>query len=270
MRRRTLPNDFVAEVPCAEDAESSTHFEVVAGGGVAVEVEAAAGFEDAVELDEAGGHHDQVGGHLVAAEEARPVKIPDERGNQVDKAFVGAGHEVGVEVFGAAAPVPAVLEGGDLGVAVAAGFVAEEDVVAAVGVEGRVEVDEVDGGVGEVVGVAQDGEVVAVEEGVGVRSCRIGLGLFEDADVPIAPEVLRSHVVQRADVDQSRTTSMVASDVGVMDLFASALCNCRSSSMQQFIAHSRVFRPRFRKSLGKRLDNAAVRRPQYPAAVPVL
>ena len=48
-----------------------------------------------------------------------------------------------------------------------AGFkFAEEDVVAAVGVEGRVEVDEVDGGVGEVVGVAQEGEVVAVEEGV--------------------------------------------------------------------------------------------------------
>ena len=55
--------------------------------------------------------------------------------------------------------------GGAGGLAEGAG--AEEDVVAAVGVEGRVEVDEVDGGVGEVVGVTQDGEVVAVEEGVG-------------------------------------------------------------------------------------------------------
>ena len=101
--------DFVAEVPGAEDAVQQ-HFEVVAGGGVAVEVEAAAGLEDAVELDEAGGHHDEVGGHLVAAEEARPVEISDEGGNQVDKTLVGAGDEVGVEVFGAAAPVPAVLE----------------------------------------------------------------------------------------------------------------------------------------------------------------
>ena len=148
----------------------------MAGGGVAVEVEAAGGLEDAVELDEAGGHHDEVGGHLVAAEQARPVEITDEGGNQVDQTLVGASHEVGVKVFGAAAPVPAVLEGCDLGVAVAAGFVAEEDVVAAVGVEGRVEVDEVDGGVGEVVGVAQDGEVVAVEEGVGVGHAGLAWG----------------------------------------------------------------------------------------------
>jgi len=57
------------------------------------------------------------------------------------------------------APVPSVLEGLDLGVADGAGLLAEEDVVGGLGVEGRVQIDEVDRVVGDV--MAQDVEVVA-------------------------------------------------------------------------------------------------------------
>jgi hypothetical protein len=61
--------------------------------------------------------------------------------------------------------VPGVLEGQQLGIASLARLVAEDDVVVAVGVEGRVEVDQVDAGIGQV--ATQDVEVVAVVEDVG-------------------------------------------------------------------------------------------------------
>ena len=62
-------------------------------------------------------------------------------------------------------PLPGVGEGLDLGRGVFAGLFAEEDVVGSVGVKGRVEIDQVHRLVGDV--VAEDVEVVAVEEGVG-------------------------------------------------------------------------------------------------------
>ena len=62
--------------------------------------------------------------------------------------------------------MPGVLQKGlDLAVADGAGFFAEEHVVERFGVEGRVEVDEVYGVVGDV--MAEDVEVVAVVEDVG-------------------------------------------------------------------------------------------------------
>ena len=73
-----------------------------------------------------------------------------------------------VGMRGRLAPVPGVLEGLDLGVADGSGLFAEEDVVGGLGVEGRVEVDEVDRVVRDV--VAEDLEVVAVVEDVGLHS----------------------------------------------------------------------------------------------------
>jgi len=62
---------------------------------------------------------------------------------------------------------PGVLEGQQLGIGGIARLVAEYDVVVAIRVEGRVEGDQVDGGIGQV--RTQDVEVVAVVEDVGVR-----------------------------------------------------------------------------------------------------
>ena len=74
-------------------------------------------------------------------------------------------------------PLPCVLEGGDLGGGAGAVFLGEEDVVVLAGVEGRIEVDEVDGLDGDV--VAEDGEVVAVEELVEARDSAAGpLGIM--------------------------------------------------------------------------------------------
>jgi hypothetical protein len=55
----------------------------------------------------------------------------------------------------------------EIGIGGVARLVAEDDVVVAIGVEGRVEVDQVDGGIGQV--ATQDVEVVAVVEDVGLR-----------------------------------------------------------------------------------------------------
>ena len=125
---------------------------------VAVEVEGAGGFEDAMEFDEARGHHGEVGHHRRGFEELF------QRLDQFDDAGVGAGvNELvigGVHVGG---PFPRVGEGVELGLAVrAAGFL-EQDVVVGVGVEGRIEIFEINASVGEKVLVAQPTQIVAEE-----------------------------------------------------------------------------------------------------------
>ena len=75
---------------------------------------------------------------------------------------VRPGQQCGQRVLGVRAPVPGVVERLDLLAGGAARLVAEEHVVAGVGVEGRVEVDQVHAGVGDL--LAEHGEVVAVEE----------------------------------------------------------------------------------------------------------
>ena len=72
----------------------------------------------------------------------------------------------GVVVF----KVKGVLDGAGLGGGVLAGALFEEDVVGGVGVEGRVEVDEVEGLSGDV--VSEDGQGVAEVELVGVGHWR--------------------------------------------------------------------------------------------------
>jgi hypothetical protein len=135
----------------------------MAGGGVAVEVDGAGLLEDAAEFDEARGHHGEVGEHVRAAEEgAEGAHGFGDAATGLDDLLVG---ERGLLV-----PLPCVLEGGDLGGGARAGinfpgfvyFSIEGDVVVLAGVEGRIEVDEIDGLAGDV--VAEDGEVVAVEE----------------------------------------------------------------------------------------------------------
>ena len=56
---------FVAEVFRAEDGVHY-HFQVVGGGEVAVEVDAAGFFQQPLAFDQAGRHHHQVGEHRAA------------------------------------------------------------------------------------------------------------------------------------------------------------------------------------------------------------
>ena len=127
----------------------------MAGGGVAVEVDGAGLFENAAEFDEARGHHGEVGEHVGAAEEGTEGAHGfGDAATGFDDLLVG---ERGLFV-----PLPCVLEGGDLGGGARAVLLGNQDVVVLAGVEGRIEIDEIDRLRGDV--VAEDGEVVSVEE----------------------------------------------------------------------------------------------------------
>src|SRR6266540_6136527 len=76
--------------------------------------------------------------------------------------------------FMTSSSVPGVFQGQQLGIACLARLVADDDVVVAVRVEGRVEGDQVHGGSGQV--ATQDVEVVAVVEDVGVHRSARGVG----------------------------------------------------------------------------------------------
>ena len=104
----------------------------MAGGGVAVEVNAAGVLEDAVEFGHALGHHGEIGHHVVVAEEGAHGL------EQVGELAGAVGYDILVGALGIEVPVPGVLEGGDLGGGLLAAFFLEEDVVVGVGVEGRV------------------------------------------------------------------------------------------------------------------------------------
>jgi hypothetical protein len=65
-----------------------------------------------------------------------------------------------------ARPIPGVGEGVELRLAGLAGRLAEQDVVIRIGIERRVEIDEVNAGVGKKLRVAQPVEIVAEQEAV--------------------------------------------------------------------------------------------------------
>lgn len=105
-----------------------------------------------MEFDEAQGHHAQVRHHAVAAL-ARVAGEEDlERFHKV--AQVGrhamAGHQLVVGLGGGLVPLPSVFKGTSLGGAGLPRVGFEEDVVVGLGVEGRIEIDEVYGLVGDV------------------------------------------------------------------------------------------------------------------------
>ena len=109
-----------------------------------------------MKLDHPLRHHDEVGHHVVAPKE---VAHGLEQACELFRAVLDHFAECGL---GLPSPVPGVLEGGYLGGGAFAGLLFEQNVVRGVGVEGRVEVDEVYRLIGKV--VPEDGEVVTVVE----------------------------------------------------------------------------------------------------------
>lgn len=74
-------------------------------------------------------------------------------------------HKLGVGLRGVR-PVPSVREGVELRLTRLAGSLAEQDVVIRIGIERRVEIDEVNAGVGKKLRVAQPLEIVAEKKAV--------------------------------------------------------------------------------------------------------
>ena len=133
------PHDLAAEVlRTVEGVED--HLEVVARAGIAVQINRPGALEHAPRLDEADGHHRQVGEHVaVPAEEGlEGDHHAAQRRRNVDPARHPAGQLV-KRPLGRGVPGPRVDERDALRARALA-----DDVVGAVGVDGGVEVDEVD------------------------------------------------------------------------------------------------------------------------------
>ena len=83
----------------------------MAGGGIAMEIEGAGGFENAVEFEQAVGHSaaaDQIGHHVVLLQEF------SKREHHLGDLGIGLVLQIAELALGLLAPMPGVLEGGDL------------------------------------------------------------------------------------------------------------------------------------------------------------
>jgi hypothetical protein len=129
---RPLPDDVVSEVVHSKHRVHE-ELEVVAGGGVAVQIDRAGGLENAAQLDEARSHH-------LAA--------------RANRLFIGA--------RGRLVPVPCVLEGHDLRRRPRAVLLGKEHIVILIALEGRIEIDQIHRLILQV--APQDVEIVAVIE----------------------------------------------------------------------------------------------------------
>lgn len=110
----------------------------------------------------AGGHHDEIGRHLVCADEL--VERFDHAADLVGLVY----QFVVCRRRAAGVPVPRVFERRDLRFAVAARFVAEQYVVIPIAVERRIKIDQIDRLVLDV--VPQDLQIIAVVESVHGKS----------------------------------------------------------------------------------------------------
>ena len=122
------PNNFIAEPIFAKDAIHQ-ELEVVGGGGVAVQVDGARRLQDALHLQQPHRHEDEVGLHPFPM--GLTGSINDGVGGRVAVCQLPVLTHVHV-IQG-----PGILEGGAGGLAANGGF------IGAVGIEGRVQVDQV-------------------------------------------------------------------------------------------------------------------------------
>jgi len=161
--------DYFREVTIFSKNRIAQQLEVMGCGGVAVEVERAGGFEDAAQFDEARGHRGEVGHHVVATQKG--VEGLYHVGN-----FAGPlGHGV-VGFLGLDVPMPGVLKGANLAGGVGAVLFMEEGVVVLGGVEGRVEINQVNRLVLDV--TLENFEVVAVIKRAHARTIPVSWPAF--------------------------------------------------------------------------------------------
>ena len=141
---------------------------------VAMQIQAAGGFEDAMQFHQARSHHRQIRHHRRIFEE-RMQRLHHFHDGGV-RAVV---HKLGVGLRGIR-PIPGVGEGMELRLTRLAGRFAEEDVVIGVGIERRVEINEVNARVGKKLRVAQPLEIVAEKEPVhGKTISAASQGMFQ-------------------------------------------------------------------------------------------
>lgn len=115
--------------------------------------------QDSVQFDQTFSHHHKIRHHLISTDELMQGT------NHIGDARIAECDQIVISLFGVGVPVPGVLEGSDLGLSLLAAFVLKQNVIRAVRVERRIEVDQVHALVVDV--IPQYREVIAVEEGIG-------------------------------------------------------------------------------------------------------
>ena len=147
-----FPDNLRLEVDCAKQHVNHQADEV-AGRGVAVQVDAAVGLQHPVQFCQARRHHGQVSHHVALPQEAA------QRLHQVRQPRRAAGHNVVVRRFGLRPPPPSVAEGGNLSLGMPTAVLPKQHVVVGVGVERRVQVNQVHAFVGNL--LPEDRQIVA-------------------------------------------------------------------------------------------------------------
>ena len=107
-----LPNDLIAEIISAEN-RIQQQLEVVAGGGVAVKVEAAGVLQHGTAGEQAGGHVDEVGAQAGLFAHGEGYEVDEGVEGLAQGGIVGGDEGQGLALF--AGPFPGVVEDGGLG-----------------------------------------------------------------------------------------------------------------------------------------------------------
>ena len=110
---RVAPHDLVAETLAPENGVHE-FFEVMAGGRVAVQIDAARRFEDSAHLDQPHPHETQIRSHVVAIRQPRPV----DDGHHLGPVVLQLVYPLGVDIV---VPGPTILEPRPRGKAVGGG-----------------------------------------------------------------------------------------------------------------------------------------------------
>jgi hypothetical protein len=143
-------------------AENSVQndFQIMARRRVAMEIEAAGGFEDAMQFHQTRSHHRQIRHHRGVSEE-----IMQRIHHFHDGGVRAVIHKLGVGLRGVR-PIPSIREGVELRLAGFTGSLAEQDIVIRIGIEWRVEINKVHAGVGKNLRIAQPLQIVAKQQTV--------------------------------------------------------------------------------------------------------
>ena len=128
------PNNLIPEVPSPEHLVEH-HLEVVAGGGVAVEIKGASIFQDAVKLHQADGHHHQISSNIV------PANTIAHSLNQLGYLWRGIEDNIPKGILGGSIPVPDILKNPYLDFRLFAAGPMEDNVIVLFGTKGWVKID---------------------------------------------------------------------------------------------------------------------------------
>ena len=152
-----LPHDLVQEVRWVKNCVHE-HLQVMAGGGVAVQVDRTRGLQHSPQLHQPGGHHRQVGQHVVVSEEHAEAL------HRLRHPLRPRLHDLKIGLRGSLVPPPGILKRLYLRGGAGAVLLLKQHVVVLVALEGRVQIHQIHRLILHV--ASKDVQVVAVVEGV--------------------------------------------------------------------------------------------------------